>query len=88
MLASTCSFDQMMRVATYMPELAKVTSFFQVEFGKDELMACWDGFVHTSDHYEQQFSSNTAICKQFTNDLNDYAEYLEPLFIKVGSSFR
>jgi len=88
MLASTCSFDQMMRVATYMPELAKVTSFFQVEFGTDELMACWDGFVHTSDHYGQQFPSNTEICKQFTNDLNDYAEYLKPLFNEVGSSFR
>jgi hypothetical protein len=88
MLASTCSFDQMMRVATYMPELAKVTSFFQVEFGTDELMACWDGFVHTSDHYGQQFPSNTEICKQFTNDLNDYAEYLEPFSNEVGSSFR
>jgi len=77
MLASTCSFDQMMRVATYMPELAKVTNFFQVEFGMDELMACWVGFVHTSDHYEQQFPSNIAICKKFTNDLWDYQVFLD-----------
>ena len=77
MLSSTCSFNQMMRVAAYMPELAKATSFFQVEFGMDELHACWDGFVHTSDHYEQQFSSKTAICKEFTNALTDYREYLD-----------
>jgi len=66
-----------MKVATYMPELAKATSFFQVEFGMDELHACWDGFVHTSDHYEQQFSSKIAICKEFTNALTDYREYLD-----------
>ena len=60
-----------------MPELAKVTSFFQIEFGKDELMACWDGFVHTSDHYGQQFPSNIAICKQFTNDLWDFQVFLD-----------
>jgi hypothetical protein len=86
MLASTCSFDRMMQVATYMPELAKATSFFQVEFGMDELIACWDGFVHTSDHHEQRFSSKIAICKEFTDALSDYAEFIqEPASHQVGT---
>jgi hypothetical protein len=76
----------MMQVATYMPELAKATSFFQVEFGMDELIACWDGFVHTSDHHEQRFSSKIAICKEFTDALSDYAEFIqEPASHQVGT---
>ena len=67
----------MKEMSTKMSDLGIILSFFQVEFGMDELHACWDGFVHTSDHYEQQFSSKTAICKEFTNALKDYREYLD-----------
>jgi len=77
MIAPQCSFEEMKEMSTKMSDLGIILSFFQVEFGMDELHACWDGFVHTSDHYEQQFSSKTAICKEFTNALKDYREYLD-----------
>lgn len=56
--------------------LAEATSFIQVEYGISELHACWDGFVHTSDNYDQEFKSRKQICAEFANALADYIEYL------------
>jgi hypothetical protein len=58
----------------------------QVEYGLAELEACWDGFVHTSDAYDQSFKTRKAIYQEFANALSEYLEYLgESIPLKVGS---
>jgi hypothetical protein len=67
-----------------MSDLGIILSFFQVEFGLDELRASWDGFTHTSDYYDIEFTSKKQICEKFTEALNDYREYLECSANEVG----
>jgi hypothetical protein len=86
MIASQVSFDQMMRVAAGNPDLGVSASYLQVEYGLNELKACWDGFVHTSDAYAQEFKSRKQVCLEFSDALNEYLEYLgESTSLKVGS---
>lgn len=86
MKASDCTFDKMMVVAAANPVLAEATSYIQVEYGLSELEACWDGFVHTSDHYNQEFKSRKQICAEFTDALTEYIHYLgESSHLQVGS---
>lgn len=85
MIASKCSFKQMMLEAITNRVLAEATSFIQVEYGIAELQACWDGFVHTSDHYNQEFKSRKQICEEFAHALAEYIEYLgEPASQSLG----
>ena len=85
MLASQVSFESMMRIASGQRELAFATSYLQVEYGLDDLRACWDGFIHTSDNYGQEFKSRKAVCEEFSYALNEYIEYLgESVYLKVG----
>jgi hypothetical protein len=85
MLASQVSFESMMRIAAGRRELAFATSYLQVEYGLDDLRACWDGFVHTSDDYGQEFKSRKAVCGEFSYALNEYIECLgESIHLKVG----
>jgi hypothetical protein len=86
MLASEVTFDKMRIVARNNPELGVPSSYMQVEYGLEELEACWDGFVHTSDNYGQEFKSRKQICLEFANALNEYLEFLgESVSLKVGS---
>jgi hypothetical protein len=86
MLASSVTFEQMRRAARNNSELGVPASYLQVEYGLAELEACWDGFVHTSDHYAQHFKTRKAIYEEFANALTEYLEYLgEPASIEVGS---
>ncbi len=86
MIASEVPFNQMMRVAAGNPDLGVPASYMQVEYGLDELIACWDGFVHTSDAYGLEFKSRKHVCLEFSDALNEYLEYLgEPVSLKVGS---
>jgi hypothetical protein len=86
MRASQCSFDQMMVAAAGSFPLAEATSYIQVEYGLDELKACWDGFVDTSDAYEQTFKSRKQICDEFTHALSEYIEFLgESIPLSLGS---
>jgi hypothetical protein len=85
MIASQVTFEQMMRVAAGNSELAHATSFMQVEHGISELYACWDGFVHTSDTFGQEFSSRKQICSEFTHALTEYIDYLgESSYLTLG----
>jgi hypothetical protein len=85
MKASSVSFEQMRRAARNNSDLGVPASYLQVEYGLAELEACWDGFVHTSDHYEQQFKTRKAIYEEFASAITDYIEYLgESIFIEVG----
>jgi hypothetical protein len=86
MFASEVPFNQMMRVAAGNPDLGVPASYMQVEYGFDELVACWDGFVHTSDSHGLEFKSRKHVCLEFSDALNEYLEYLgEPVSLKVGS---
>jgi len=85
MLASDVTFEQMRRNARNNPELGVPASYMQVEYGISELEACWDGFVHTSDAYDQTFKSRKEIYQEFSNALNEYLEYLgEPIPESLG----
>lgn len=77
MNASDCSFEQMMKIASGMYELAEATSYMQVEYGLSELKACWDGFTHTSEAYDVKFKTRRHICKEFAYALSEYLAYLE-----------
>ena len=82
-----CSFKQMMTVASGSPELGKATSFIQVEYGINELRACWDGFVDTSAHYGVEFNTRKHLCSEFANALQEYIKYLQPAYNEMGSAF-
>ena len=86
MIASEVTFEKMRIVARNNPELGVPASYLQVEYGLKELEACWDGFVHTSDEYGQEFKTRKQICLEFANALNDYIEYLgEQIPVTLGS---
>jgi hypothetical protein len=74
MIASDVTFEQMRRSARNLPELAIPASYMQVEYGLSELEACWDGFVHTSDHHGLEFKTRKQVCTEFSNALNEYLE--------------
>lgn len=85
MLASEVTFEQMRRAARNNSDLAVPASYLQVEYGLAELEACWDGFVHTSDHYNQNFTTRKAIYQEFANALNEYLEFLgEQIPVSLG----
>ena len=77
MTTNLCSFEEMRELSTKISNLGIASSFFQVEFGLDELRACWDGFLHTSSHYGVEFQSKNDVCEKFTDALTDYREYLD-----------
>jgi len=86
MNASDVSFEDMRRSARNLSELGVASSYLQVEYGLDELEACWDGFVHTSDNYGLTFKTKKAVCLEFQSALNEYLEYLgEPSPVSLGS---
>ena len=86
MFASEVTFDKMRIVARNNPELGVPSSYMQVEYGLKELEACWDGFVHTSDAYGQEFQSRKQICLEFANALNEYLECIgEQIPVPLGS---
>jgi hypothetical protein len=86
MLASSVTFEQMRRAARNNSELGVSASYLQVEYGLEELEACWDGFVHTSDNYGQEFDNRKQIYIEFSNALHEYLEYLgEQISLQVGS---
>ena len=77
MIASNITFESMMRFAAGNFTLAEATSFLQVEYGMDDLRACWDGFVDTSDYAGLEFKDRKTICNEFTAALSDYIIYLD-----------
>jgi hypothetical protein len=86
MKASDVSFEQMRRAARNNSELGVPASYLQVEYGLDELEACWDGFVHTSDDYGLTFKTRKEVNQEFANALSDYLEYLgESIPVEMGS---
>lgn len=86
MLASQITFDAMMRVACANHKLGVAASYIQVEYGISELQACWDGFVHTSDHHNLEFKSRKQVCEGFADALSDYIDYLgESIPVSLGS---
>ena len=85
MLASSITFEQMRRAARNNSELGVPASYLQVEYGLAELEACWDGFVHTSDHYQQHFKTRKEIYLEFANALSESLEYLgEQIPVSLG----
>jgi hypothetical protein len=85
MIASQVTFEQMKRYAANNSDLGEATSFLQVEYGISELHACWDGFVHTSDAFNQEFTSRKQVCSEFTYALTEYIDYLgESAYLTVG----
>jgi hypothetical protein len=78
MKASDCTLEDAQRIAGHKQLLAEAMSFLQVEYGYSELLACWDGFVDTSDHFKQEFPTKYKICEAFAEALTEYIEYLEP----------
>lgn len=86
MYASDVTFAQMRRSARNLSSLGIPCSYMQVEYGLDELEACWDGFVHTSDYANLIFKTRKQVCVSFANILSEYLEYLgESIFVEVGS---
>lgn len=78
MKASECTLDDAQHIAGYTRHLAEPMSLLQVEFGHAELRACWDGFVDSSDHFEQEFTTKYKICMAFAEALAEHIDYLEP----------
>ena len=84
MIASQCSFEQMLKVVPLNSTLGIAASFMQVEYGLSELEAAWDGFVDTSDHYQIIFKSRKDICNNFANELSEYIKYLQSEHTALG----
>ena len=66
-----------MRFAAANGNLGEATSFIQVEYGKSELIACWEGFVDTSNNAGLEFKDRKTLCNDFTAALSDYIIYLD-----------
>jgi hypothetical protein len=77
MRASGCSFNQMMKIRASKPVLAQATSFMQIEFGIDELIASWRGFVDITDECGMEFLNRKEICDEFTDALTEYIRYVD-----------
>lgn len=73
-----------MLVASGDSELAHATSFIQVEYGKADLLALWDAFVHTSHEFDINYKSKKHICSEFALALNAYIEDEESASYQVG----
>ena len=74
-----------MRVAASNRQLAEATSYVQVEYGLADLLACWEGFTHTSDAFNQEFKSRKQICAEFTYAITEYIDYLgESVYLSMG----
>ncbi len=87
MKTSYVSFSEMLKVAAGNPTLGVAASYLQVEYGMEELRACWDGFVHTSDDHGLEFRTRKQVCMEFSIALNDYLEYLgESIPQSLGSA--
>ena len=85
MIASQVTFEQMMRYAANNADLGEATSVLQVEYGIFELDACSDGFIHTSDTFNQEFKTRKQVCAEFTYALTEYIDYLgESAYLTVG----
>ena len=78
MRASDCTLNDAQHIAGHKQHLAEAMSFIQVEYGHAELLACWDGFVDSSDHFQQEFTTKYKICDAFAEALVEYIDYLEP----------
>ena len=78
MKASDCTLKDAQHIAGHTKQLAEAMSFLQVEYGYAELLACWDGFVDTSNHFKLEFPTRYKICEAFAEALTEYIEYLEP----------
>lgn len=77
MKASDCTLDHAQVVARDCKDLAEAMSFLQVEYGLQDLQACWDGFIDVSDRYGQEFPTKRMICFEFSNALTEYISHLE-----------
>lgn len=64
-------------IATGVVDLNLAVSFIQVEWGLQDLEACWDGFRDTADHYNQEFDNELDCALQFGLALNEFAECSE-----------
>jgi len=78
MKASDCTLEDAQRIAGHTQQLAEAMSFMQVEYGYAELLACWEGFIDTSDHFNQEFPTKYKTCEAFAEALAEYIEYLAP----------
>ena len=78
MKASDCTLKDAQHIAGHKQHLAEAMSFIQVEFGHAELMACWDGFVDSTDHFQQEFTTKYKICMAFAEALIEYIDQFEP----------
>lgn len=78
MKASECTLKDAQHIAGYTKHLAESMSFIQVEFGHAELRACWDGFVDSTDHFQQEFTTKYKICMAFAEALIEYIDQFEP----------
>ena len=74
----------MMAIASGNPDLAKATSFMQVEYGLDDLRASWDGFVDSSKHYSIEFKTRKHLCNEFAKNLAEHIICLEPKSHEMG----
>ena len=79
MKASDVTFDDMLAKRKANDMLAQATSFIQVEYGLEELLAHWTGFVDVSDDNEVTFTTKTRVCNEFATALSEYIEYSEPV---------
>ena len=75
--ASSCSFDDLFVFAKDFPDPARTLSYFQVEYGLEELRACWAGFVDSSDDYYSEFENECEVYHVFVRDLEEYIDTLE-----------
>ena len=84
MKASDVSFDNMRKIACSMPDLGRLISFIQIEFGLKELESHWQGFVDVSDNYDLTFTTKRRVCRDFYEILSEFVELTESAFDAVG----
>jgi hypothetical protein len=71
------TLNDVRRLAAGIVDLNLAVSFIQVEWGLEDLQACWDGFRDTADHYNQEFDDERDCALQFGFALDEFAECSE-----------
>jgi hypothetical protein len=77
MKAGDMTLHDVRAIATGIVDLNLALSFVQVEWGFQDLEACWDSFRDASDHFNQLFDDELDCALQFGLALNEFAECSE-----------
>lgn len=75
------TFEELLKFAAREPALAEVLSFVQVEYGMDELVSHWHGFLDTASASGNKWADVSECINDFALNLMIVTDYGESVFV-------